>query len=117
MQPQIISAVAERVITLSNPGNSVALSNSKRTLGNEIAWKIGDALWVLRDIKDKCQIILGGDILREDMSYTYDNWYYLPNKKLSEDENIHLSYEQGIRYLSEYMQRNGCQFYVVIVVQ
>lgn len=83
----------------------------------ETAWRIEDAICVFGYLKSRNKIILGGDILTENMDYTYDSWYYNPILTQSQQSNVELGYEQAIEYISKYMKRNGSAFYVVIVAE
>lgn len=90
-------------------------SNTKRTLGNEVAWRIQDVIEVLNYTKKNNIVILGGDILSHDMAYTLDNWYYIPQHDMTKRENSLSSYELALEYINSYVLRNGDNFYVVIV--
>lgn len=84
---------------------------------NEIAWKLKDAMSVLNQIGIKEHIVLGGDILTRDLSYTYDSWFYTTNSKLNLKENSAQSIQAASNYISNYMSLNGDNYYVVFVIK
>ncbi len=80
-------------------------------------WKIDLYKTLLCEIKENNKIILGGDVLTVDLKYTHCSWYYMPdsNKKLS--DNCAQSYEVAIKYLAGFIERNGVDYYVEIVLR
>lgn len=99
------------------PFDSTSWSKAKRTPGNEIAWKMSDIFAVLRNALLSDAVVLGGDILNGDMSYTLDNWCYFPKESVSARENALLSYEYAIGYIDNYIAIFGDNYYVVLVIQ
>ncbi len=83
----------------------------------ETAWKIKDIPIVLQYCFSKKIVVLGGDILNFNKQYNYDNWYYNFEEKLGIAENSENSYNKAIRYINEYIKKNGEAFYVIIVTK
>ena len=81
----------------------------------EISWKIKDSLKVLECLKNHNKIVLGGDILNDKQKYTYDNWFYDVELTKSREENLLQSIKVAQNYLSEYIDCNGDNYYVVII--
>ena len=92
-------------------------ARAKRTPGNEIAWEIQHVGEVMTYIRNSDKIILGGDVLHENLTYTLDNWYYLPLPCLSHEDHVSNSYDVAIQYVDEYILRYGTGFYVVVVAE
>lgn len=84
---------------------------------NELAWKLSDAFFVLRYMVEHQHIILGGDILNSELKHNYDSWYYNVDTSKDSQENSKLSYDKAVDYLQKYFERNGQNFYVVLVAQ
>ena len=98
-----------------NIGNKIITSTD---LSNaETAWMIEDAILVLKHLKSKNKIVLGGDILTEKLEYNYDSWYY--NIEFSQDSkfNVECSIKLAFEYISNYIRTNGIAFYVVFVIE
>lgn len=91
--------------------------SAKKTPGNEIAWRIEDVFQIFDKARASNTMILGGDVLTDDISYTYDNWYYIPVPNASKQENVLWSYSCALEYISDYIERNGKDFYVVVVLE
>ena len=83
----------------------------------ETAWKINDAILVIQYLKSKNTIILGGDILTDQLEYNYDSWYY--NKEVNQTfhYNVEYSTQLASRYISDYIRANGNAFYVIFVTE
>lgn len=81
----------------------------------EDAWKLEDALCIIEKIYEQKKIILGGDILDNNLQYNYDNWYYEPVDGDNREENIKNSYVEACQYIQDYIKKNGKDFYVIIV--
>lgn len=84
--------------------------------GRETAWPISDAVYVLEYYEKRGQVILGGDILNSDLAHNYDSWYYNPPVGRSNNENVELSVATAKRYISDYIDKNGVNYCVVIVI-
>ncbi|MBR5278419.1 MAG: hypothetical protein IKU23_04045 [Clostridia bacterium] len=82
----------------------------------ETAWMIEDALLVLEYLKSRNRIVLGGDILTEKLEHNYDSWYYNAECNQSLRFNVECSIKVAIEYISNYIQANGTDFYVIFVV-
>ena len=82
----------------------------------EYAWNYADFPELLRYFQEKEWIVLGGDILTPELTYTRDNWYYNPDSTKTQTENICLSCEAAEKYLSMYRDRRGTDYLVVFVV-
>lgn len=99
-------------ITIGNQTiTSTDFSNS------ETAWMIEDAILVLEHFKNKKKIVLGGDILTENLEYNYDNWYYNIEPSQNSEFNIECSIKVAFEYLSDYIKTNGNSFYVAFVIE
>ena len=61
------------------------------------------------------RIILGGDILKSDLTYCYDNWYYNIDNYKGRDENSEASTAIAQEYILNYISKNSTDHYVVIV--
>ena len=105
------------VIKMLSPQDGEIYARTKRTLGNEIAWEIQDVGEVMAHILNSDRIILGGDVLHKNLTYTLDNWYYRPLPGLSHEDHVSNSYDVAIQYVDEYMLRYGTEFYVVVVTE
>lgn len=62
-------------------------------------------------------ILLGGDILDSEGHYTYDNWYYEYNPRVDDMQNSRDSINKAKEYLEAYIDRNGTEYTVAIVVR
>ena len=91
------------------------LISSLTTPNHETAWPIEDAECVLKYIAAHHRIILGGDILKSDLTYCYDNWYYNIDNSKGRDENSEASTAIAQEYILNYIRKNGTDHYVVIV--
>lgn len=76
----------------------------------ELAWKYADAIAVLDILEQNKVIVSGGDVLNNQLSYTYDNWSY------NEKDYIE-SIEYAKEYINNYFSKNGSKFYYVLVVR
>ena len=83
----------------------------------ENALPITYALSKLDELSDSNIVLLGGDILDQQKHYTYDNWYYEYNPVVSEQENCKCSIEKARKYLLSYIEKNGVQYTVVLVLR
>ena len=91
---------------------------SSKDLSNaETAWRIEDAVLVLEYFKSNARIVLGGDILTQELEHNYDSWYY--NIESDEDlqYNIQHSIKTAFEYISSYIKANGKAFYVIFVTK
>lgn len=82
----------------------------------ETAWPIADAVYVLAYYEKRGHVILGGDILNSDLVYNYDSWYYTPVDSRSHNENVASSIATAKKYISDYIDKNGVNYYMVLVV-
>ncbi len=89
---------------------------AKETSWQEFAWQIKDALAVLEYVASKENVVLGGDILDNNLNYTYDNWFYNTDESKSLCDNSVSSVNTAKEYISNYIKRNGTDYYVVIVL-
>lgn len=81
-----------------------------------IAFPIQITQKVYELVAQKRWIILGGDILTPHYNYTYDNWYYQPNKNLPLEDNVQKSIFQSNLYISKYIATHGSNFLVIFVI-
>ena len=81
----------------------------------ELAWKIDDTKAVLQWLSENNKVVLGGDILDINKEYTYDNWYYNPDDTCSSLINAKNSIEKASEYISNYIDINGSDYYVVLI--
>lgn len=83
----------------------------KNILGvSEWAWKYDDVINIINILEKKDAVILGGDVLNQEFSYTGDNWAY---ENLDSKESI----EKTKNYIKNYYQRMGNNYYYVLVVK
>lgn len=82
----------------------------------EVAWKISDTMDVIEYLFSLNYIILGGDILDSSLEYNYDSWFYEVDKEKHHTENVKNSYEKACNYIKNYIQRNGNDYYVILVI-
>lgn len=82
----------------------------------EDAWKIKDVLDVLNFAHSQNKTILGGDILTEKMQHNYDSWYYNIDKNRDLQYNTNRSLEIAKKYITDYINKNGDKYYVIIVL-
>ena len=83
---------------------------------SEIAWRMEDAILVLEYLNSRNNIVLGGDVLTEKKQYNYDSWYYNVKTDQSLRSNVECSIKKASEYISNYIEINGNNFYVVFVV-
>lgn len=83
----------------------------------ELAWNHSDIICVMKSLCENQFLILGGDVLNKDLSYTYDNWYYDYNYALTYEENIHKSFDEAIKYVNNHNLKFGDSFYYVVVYE
>ena len=79
---------------------------------NEIIWKGAIIKDVINSIYKAEKTILGGDVYTLDNGLavsTYDNWYYNGN-------NFEEAYTNAIQYITNYLERNGDDFYFSVTV-
>ena len=81
----------------------------------ELAWNYSDIVSIMKMLYKNEFVILGGDVINNDLSYTYDNWYYDYNYSLSYEENVKLGFNRSIEYVRNYHVKFGDMFYYVIV--
>ena len=84
---------------------------------SEIAWRMEDAILVLEYLRSRNNIVLGGDILTEELQHNYDSWYYNVQSDKSLQFNVGESNKIALEYISNYIEANGNAFYVVFVEQ
>ncbi|MBQ9082824.1 MAG: hypothetical protein IJY28_04920 [Clostridia bacterium] len=82
----------------------------------ETAWRIGDADAVLTYLEQQQKIVLGGDVLTEELTHTYDSWYDCAVPGRNHADAVRDSVARARTYLSDYMNANGKAFYVIFVV-
>lgn len=82
----------------------------------EEAWEIGVIPQVLDILMKKNCVILGGDILFSNLEYSYDNWYFEPFDDKDYISNVKMSYNKANDYIKKYIEMNGYNYYVVLVV-
>ena len=82
----------------------------------ESAWRIEDAILVLEYMGDENKIVLGGDILTNELVHNYDSWYYNMESNQSYQLNVECSIKLAYEYITHYVEMNGNAFYVVFVV-
>ena len=83
----------------------------------ESAWKINDALLLLEYIKEKNGLVLGGDILTENLEHNYDSWYYNNNPAHDYQFNVKCSIQHASEYICNYIKNNGDSFHVIFVTK
>ena len=83
----------------------------------ETAWMIEDAIFVLEYLKSNKKIVLGGDVLTEKLEHSYDSWYYNVEPSRNYKYNVECSFALAVKYISNYIRRNGNAFYVVFVIE
>jgi hypothetical protein len=69
---------------------------------NNLAWYYSDVKKVLVVLRDKNQIILGGEVLlkKEDkLEVTWDYWDYDIDGNISHQENVEKSFQNAIKYI------------------
>ncbi len=84
---------------------------------HEAAWDISDIDEIIKEATSNKKVILGGDILNTDMEYTYDNWYYSPDRAKDKEYNVRQSCNHTLMYLSDYMREHGKKFCIVVVFE
>ncbi|MBQ3229775.1 MAG: hypothetical protein IJB49_02025 [Clostridia bacterium] len=89
---------------------SIAISNT------EMAWAIEDANLVLEYLKNENKVVLGGDILNNELEYNYDSWYYNVKDNQNSRFDVEYSIDVAIKYISNYIKDNGNAFFVVFVI-
>ena len=82
----------------------------------EAAWKIEETPMILDFFASQGKMILGGDILTQDLQYTYDNWYYQENPNKTKSKNVKDSNLSAQEYILKYIRSHGAAYHVVIVV-
>lgn len=82
----------------------------------EEVWNIKDVLLSLEHYRQNRIIVLGGDILDTQFKHTYDSWYYNPDNTKDTMSNVNNSIQKATKYITEYINRNGNNYYVTIVL-
>lgn len=82
----------------------------------EDAYEIAVVPEILEVLLNNNCVVLGGDILTKDMKYNYDNWYYEPLEDVDYLTNVKRSYEKANDYIVKYIEKNGVNYFVVLVV-
>jgi len=92
---------------------------SKSVYLNEFTnvWQIALFEELFDEIKKEHKIVLGGDIITEELKYTHDSWYFEPQEAKSREENCIMSLKTAETYLTNYMKRNGDKYYIDIVLR
>ena len=85
------------------------------TSQGEMAWKPENVPDITEIARKYNRIILGGDILTTSGKYTYDSWYYIQDCNISKKANVNQSIDKCLRYINNYIKRNGNQVVVIIV--
>ena len=83
----------------------------------ELAWKIDDIKSILQRFSANHKVVLGGDVLDVNNEYTSDNWSYTPDDKCSLLINVKNSIEKASEYISNYINVNGSDYYIVLVAE
>ena len=86
-------------------------------VGFELAWPIEETPGILTELAAQGRIILGGDMLDHEQNHLGCNWYYNPSQKLPQSENIQRSLDTALPYIHKFIERNGTQYYVIIVTE
>ena len=104
--------IIQQTIYVNNQKIDAVLTPSK-----ELAWPMDKIFLVLQYMQTCNKVVLGGDILTSEMEYNYDSWYY--NCDLSKEHfyNAGRSYNVAIEYIERYIQRNGNDFWVILVLK
>lgn len=82
----------------------------------ELAWSLKSIPKVLELVSENNWIIVGGDIIADEGSYTYDNWYFQPEPACSLAANVSSSLNKCSQYISNYVSKNGSNYLFVLVI-
>lgn len=91
------------------------LSKSVKIYTGELAWKYTDVIEVMNSLAENNLIILGGDVLNQDFTHTYDNWHCDYDESVTFEKNIDVSLNKSIQYAEAYHTKFGDSFYYVVV--
>ena len=81
------------------------------------AWKLDCIKQIISKLTDDGAIILGGDILTDNLKYTYDNWHYVEKQHADIISNVKASKVCALDYLCNYENENGSNFYVTVITK
>ena len=88
-----------------------------KILKGEYAWKYKDVIGIIDILKNSGYVILGGDVLKRNFEYTYDNWFFENSNNLNNLEKITESAKKAKQYINCYYNNFGNEFYYVLVVE
>ena len=86
------------------------IPNARKISEYTYAWASKDIPMVMDIAKENNWIILGGDVLTLQGSYTYDSWYYAPQNNVDITENVSRSVKQCVDYIQKYETLMGKQY-------
>ena len=61
-------------------------------------------------------VILGGDILTNELQYTYDSWFYDVDPNISLYQNVFQSVQKCKQYLKEYESTHGSDYLIAFTI-
>lgn len=95
----------------------ISKSVSLKNIGiNDVALKYKDIKELLKMLRIYNLTILGGDVLNSDLEYTYDNWY-IEKETLDPSKFSSFSIDITEKYIENYVNLNGDNFYFVLVFE
>ena len=89
------------------------------TPDGECAWNESQIQEVVEFARSKCYIILGGDVLTEQLTYSGDNWFYSPKRDNSfqrfSEKSVLESYRKAKDYISSYTKTHTVHVFFTLV--
>lgn len=67
-------------------------------------------------ISDRKWVVLGGDILTNELKYTYDSWFYDVDSNISLYQNVSQSVQKCKQYLKEYESIHGSDYLIAFTI-
>lgn len=103
------------------PNDLIISAKSLEHLGlSELAWSWEEAIRTVEFLCKNNYSILGGDVYlmaEGSLDSTYDSWYFNRNEAKSNQQLIKESSERAIKYINEYHEMNGDDYYYSLVFE
>ena len=93
-----------------------SLPNARFLDNGTYVFRLCDVNPIMSRCKDEGWIVLGGDILTVEYEYTYDSWFYSPDRSISLQSNVSLSIAKCEDYLMSYSRTHGNSFLCALVL-
>lgn len=100
-----------------NPNNLLKKMECGTILSNEetvFPMRVVDQIMDI--ISDRNWVILGGDILTNELKYTCDSWFYNVDSRCSLYENVSLSVQKCKQFIKEYERMHGSNYLIAFTI-